>query len=473
VFVLVVAWIAWTAIRIWTFNPEAPDHADAAIVLGASTWDSKPSPVYQERINHGIALYESGRVAKLIFSGGTGKGEKISLAEAAGEYALQKGIPEQDIILEPYSRITKENLALAGEVARAEGLETFLIVSDPLHLKRALRMAQDQGIRAWGSPTPTTKYRGMRKQLWFLRRETYFYIQYLLVTRYIPPPTLEEVKERERDAPPVELGAPSVRYMNENGLTNPIGAGVVLDRHDSHYTAFGHKLITERIAHRGFSAAYPENTVAAITNAWRAGASIVEIDVRMTVDGVPVLCHDVALNDTRIDATTHREVRCQGVAGLRDVLPLVPSTAKLLIDLKDDSPAFISAVGSCIADFPGKTKRIIFQSRSFTALERMAKQFPASRYYYVTSLQREGATQQPPSAAWLAESLAKRELDGVTAKGRRFIDRQYVAEFQRRGLEFFVWTINEADRIAHYHRLGVDGIISDHPDLVHNVLNSN
>ena len=48
-------------------------HADAAVVLGAAAWDKRPSPVFRERINHAITLYQSHRVGKIIFTGGTPK----------------------------------------------------------------------------------------------------------------------------------------------------------------------------------------------------------------------------------------------------------------------------------------------------------------------------------------------------------------------------------------------------------------
>lgn len=56
-----------------------------------------------------------------------------------------------------------------------------IIVSDPLHMKRAMLMAKDCGIEAYSSPTPTTRYRTLRSKLPFLAREEFFYIGYRLV----------------------------------------------------------------------------------------------------------------------------------------------------------------------------------------------------------------------------------------------------------------------------------------------------
>jgi uncharacterized SAM-binding protein YcdF (DUF218 family) len=192
------ACVGWTAWRIWTFDTTTERTADAAIVLGASTWNGKPSPVFEERINHAIELYESGRVSRLIFTGGRGDGEPISLAEAARAYALSNGVPGGAILVEPYSRITKENLAHAKEISESAGLTSFLIVSDPLHMRRSILMARDLDMPAWASATPTTRYRSLGQRFWFLRRETYFYLQYMLVTRFLRPPTLEQAEQREK-----------------------------------------------------------------------------------------------------------------------------------------------------------------------------------------------------------------------------------------------------------------------------------
>lgn len=55
---------------------------------------------------------------------------------------------------------------------------TAIIVSDPMHMKRAMLMAKDYGIESYSSPTPTTKYIGLKSKLPFLAREEFFYIGY-------------------------------------------------------------------------------------------------------------------------------------------------------------------------------------------------------------------------------------------------------------------------------------------------------
>ena len=156
-------------------------HCDVAIILGAATSGEKVSPVYRERINHGIWLFENEYVDYLILTGGVGKGNEKSDAYVAKQYAIEKGVPEQVILIEEKSKITEENLEYAKEIMDAFSMDTAIIVSDPLHMKRAMLMAKDYGIEACSSPTPTTMYKSAKTQIPFLAREVFFYIGYSIV----------------------------------------------------------------------------------------------------------------------------------------------------------------------------------------------------------------------------------------------------------------------------------------------------
>jgi uncharacterized SAM-binding protein YcdF (DUF218 family) len=154
--------------------------ADAAIVLGAAVWGKEPSPVFRERIKHAINLYKNGSVKTIIFTGGVGESNEPAEAIVGKNYALARQVKAADILTETQSRTTHQNLKNALEVANAHQLTKFLIVSDPLHMKRAVSMAQGLGMDAHSSPTPTTRYRSFHSQMEFLSRETYFYIVYLV-----------------------------------------------------------------------------------------------------------------------------------------------------------------------------------------------------------------------------------------------------------------------------------------------------
>ena len=105
-------------------------------------------------------------------------------AIVARNYALTHGVPENAILVETDSQITWENLQNAQCVAGEQGITSFLIVSDPLHMKRALLMTEDLGMTAYASPTPTTRYQTPRTQIGFLAREVWFLGLHLLYRPY-------------------------------------------------------------------------------------------------------------------------------------------------------------------------------------------------------------------------------------------------------------------------------------------------
>ena len=152
---------------------------DAAIVMGAAAYGDKPSPVFEQRITHGISLYKKGMVRKLILTGGFGDGAQMSESEVARRYAVEQGVPDRDILLEKVSRTTLENLQQARDIMKKQGLSEALLVSDPMHMERAARMMHDLGVKAYCSPTPTSKYESSMAKAGFLFREIYAITAYL------------------------------------------------------------------------------------------------------------------------------------------------------------------------------------------------------------------------------------------------------------------------------------------------------
>lgn len=175
----IVVYVLITTVSICIYaGKDEKCKADIAIILGAGAADEGVSPVYRERINHGIWLYENGYVGALIVTGGTGDGNSKTDAYIAREYAMEQGIPEKDIYMEEQSKITQENIMYSKKIMQSCSFDTAIIVSDPLHMKRAMLMAEDYGIVAYSSPTPTSMYRSMKTRIPFLCREEFFYIGY-------------------------------------------------------------------------------------------------------------------------------------------------------------------------------------------------------------------------------------------------------------------------------------------------------
>lgn len=179
---LLLTYLIMTAASIVNYgNKDEKQDADVAIILGAGASEAGVSPVYRERINHGVWLYENDYVDYLILTGGIGEGNTHSDAFIAKQYALSLDVPEEVILIEEASTITEENLENAKSLMDICFLKTAIVVSDPLHMKRAMLMAKDYGIEAYASPTPTTMYKSAKTKIPFLLREEFFYIGYRIV----------------------------------------------------------------------------------------------------------------------------------------------------------------------------------------------------------------------------------------------------------------------------------------------------
>jgi uncharacterized SAM-binding protein YcdF (DUF218 family) len=176
---ILLGWYAATSVFLFSLKDETRP-ADAAIVLGAAVVRDQPSPVFRERLNHAIQLYQTGQVETLIFTGGVGNRDELAEAEVGRNYAVAQGVNPADILLETSSTSTYENLRNAQAVAQQNGLKTFLIVSTPNHMRRALAIAADLNMVAYSSPTRTIRWISRFTRTYSYVREVVAYSVYLL-----------------------------------------------------------------------------------------------------------------------------------------------------------------------------------------------------------------------------------------------------------------------------------------------------
>lgn len=159
VLVLVGAVLAagYTVLRIWQqgqLDEQRP--AQAIVVMGAAQYNGVPSPVYAARLDHAIDLYLAGIAPVLVVTGGKAEGDRTTEAAAGRAYAIARGVPAAAIISEDRGRTTRESLQAVGALLHDAGIESAIVVSDRTHMLRSLRIATDEGLVAWGSPTTSS-----------------------------------------------------------------------------------------------------------------------------------------------------------------------------------------------------------------------------------------------------------------------------------------------------------------------------
>lgn len=240
-------------------------------------------------------------------------------------------------------------------------------------------------------------------------------------------------------------------------------------------------------AHRGGAKIGPENTWLALTRGLAAGADGIECDVRLAADGEPVLMHDATLERTTdargrvhaltstalagVDATCRfvpaaeswRVAAPEGVPALRAVLGRLGPT-RLIIELKDDDPRLADAVVGLVRehDAVGRVclgsfhQRLVERVRAIAPDITTSASRPEAQRTLARSWIRWPFTMSPPYRAFQVPEHAGR-LHVVTPA--------FVRRAHRERALVQVWTVDQPQAVRRLLRLGVDGIISDRPDL--------
>jgi uncharacterized SAM-binding protein YcdF (DUF218 family) len=145
---LVIGYPALLAFQIWDQSHEDEVRAaDAIVVLGAAQYNGRPSPVFKARLDQAAYLYDTDVSDVIIVTGGKQPGDRFTEAQAGETYLVeQRGVPSERILSEDQGRTTLESLRGVRSVAASEGMNSVLLVSDPLHSKRIKTIALDLGF---------------------------------------------------------------------------------------------------------------------------------------------------------------------------------------------------------------------------------------------------------------------------------------------------------------------------------------
>ena len=129
---------------------------DCIIILGAGIWGDKPSPMLEDRLLEGIKLYKNGVSDKIIMSGDHGRKEydEVNIMK---NYAIEKGIPSENIFMDHAGFSTYESIYRAKDIFQAKKV---VIVTQKYHLYRALYIANRLGLEAYGVGADPRQYVG-------------------------------------------------------------------------------------------------------------------------------------------------------------------------------------------------------------------------------------------------------------------------------------------------------------------------
>jgi glycerophosphoryl diester phosphodiesterase len=235
-------------------------------------------------------------------------------------------------------------------------------------------------------------------------------------------------------------------------------------------------------AHRGWhlgELAGMENSLTAFRRAVAEGYCYLETDVRATQDGVVVIMHDATLDRTtdrsgeieQLDWQVVRTARVNGreaVCRLSDLLEELPNTL-LNIDVKADSAV------TPILDLlqrTGRWSQVCLASFSETRLRRLRaaagpRLLTSMGSASAAALRLRAMCPMPPRAAPIDGALAQLPVRWC---GLPVLNRGLVRYAHRLGIEVHAWTVNRAAEMRALLDLGVDGLITDRPDVLRDVL---
>lgn len=131
--------------------------ADCIMVLGCQVKaDGTLSHMLEDRLKRGVALYKAGAAPKLLMSGDHGRTDYNEVA-AMKQYAIDQGVPSEDIFMDHAGFSTYESVYRARDIFQ---VKRIIIVTQEYHLYRALHVARALGLESWGVSSDYRTYSG-------------------------------------------------------------------------------------------------------------------------------------------------------------------------------------------------------------------------------------------------------------------------------------------------------------------------
>jgi uncharacterized SAM-binding protein YcdF (DUF218 family) len=161
VLVVVLGYFLVSLYQVWsTGRGDQARPVDAIVVMGAAQYDGEPSPQLAARLDHVVELWPQGVAPLVVVTGGNQPGDRFTEAEASARYLVERGVPQDAIVLENEGGNSYESLEGVAGLLGERGLSDVLIVTDPYHSLRSRLIAEDLGLTAYVSPTPSSVVTG-------------------------------------------------------------------------------------------------------------------------------------------------------------------------------------------------------------------------------------------------------------------------------------------------------------------------
>ncbi|WP_412477036.1 glycerophosphodiester phosphodiesterase [Flavobacterium sp. TBRC 19031] len=211
-----------------------------------------------------------------------------------------------------------------------------------------------------------------------------------------------------------------------------------------------------KIGHRGAKGHSPENTLASFEKAIALGVDMIELDVWLSSDKIPMVIHDETIDRTTsktglVTDYSAKELQALGIPALIDVFELVDNRCEINVEIKTFSAT--QAVLDLIAKSSFDQSKILISSFDWNALQEVRFHDEDIRIGVLTETDLD-----------LAMAFAKFIKAEAIHPYYHLLTAENVEKIKVKGFKVFPWTINEPEDITFVKSLEVDGIITDFPE---------
>jgi glycerophosphoryl diester phosphodiesterase len=240
----------------------------------------------------------------------------------------------------------------------------------------------------------------------------------------------------------------------------------------------------EIIAHRGSSAAAPENTVSAFKLGWEEKADACELDLHLTKDGKIVIIHDKdtkrttgvpkvvaesTLEELRsLDAGTWKDPKWKGekLPTLEECLGTMPTekNKRFFLEIKC-GPEVVPAMTTILEPMRARADQLVIISFNLESCTAAKKAMPWMKNYLIVSGKTKDKKQRTDVTPFIKQAK-EAGLDGLDLGMDWPWTPEMVKQIRGAGLGVYVWTVDKPADIARFAGLGVDGITTNEPAVV-------
>lgn len=243
------------------------------------------------------------------------------------------------------------------------------------------------------------------------------------------------------------------------------------------------------IAHRGGAKLAPENTLVSFKNAIAIGVDMIEIDVHFSKDSEIIVIHDESLDRTtngtgevkdltldeikKYDAGSwfSEDYKNEKVPTLTEVLQTINAQCKLLIEIKDGDeryPGLEKKIVETIKEHNAE-EWVVVQSFNKNSILRIKEFYPDLITYYLLGKGGFNDFYTEVSDQISKGKSIEKKFDGI-APNHKVLDKNKVDLLHKTGFGIFTYTVNDKEDMQKVIELGVDGIITDSPDILKKIL---